>query len=314
MRAFYLAWREPSETRSAQAVPDLPREVPARIVPNSAGQSPPAAVMQIPWGHNVVLLFQVSDPAARLWYAQQALAQGWSRAMLEHWIESDLYARQGKAITNFQQTLPAAQSDLARQVLKDPYNFDFLTLRQDAAERELEEGLTGQITRFLLELGEGFAFVGRQVPLTVDGEDFYIDLLFYHLHLRAFVVVELKARKFIPEYAGKMNFYLSAVDDLMRKPGDEPSIGLILCKDQSRIIAEYALRYLERPVGVARYMTKLTEKLPKELEGKLPAVQEIEAELGGKPVKAKRVVSGVGKRKDGNRTGTGKKRRDRRGG
>ena len=266
MRAFFLVWR-PLPAISAQPVP------------NSNEACAPSVALEIPWGHNVVLLFKVDDPAQRLWYAQQTVKSGWSRAMLEHWIDSDLYARQGKAANNFKATLPLPQSDLAQQILKDPYNFDFLTLHTDALERDLEDGLTGHITRFLLELGEGFAFVGRQVHLEIDGEDFYIDLLFYHLHLRAFVVIELKARKFVPEYAGKLNFYLSAVDDLMRKPGDAPSIGLILCKTRSKVIAEYALRHLSRPVGVAQYITRLTEKLPKKFTGQLPTVQEIEAEL-----------------------------------
>jgi len=248
-------------------------------VPNLTRVSPPPAVIEIPWGHNVVLLFHVKDAAARSWYARQTIQNGWSRNMLEHWIDSDLYGRQGKAITNFKTAMPPAQSDLAQQILKDPYNFDFLTLGPDALEKQLEEGLLEHITRFLVELGEGFAFVGRQVRLEVDGEDFSIDLLFYHLHLRAFIVIDLKARKFEPAFAGQMNFQLSAVDDLMRKPDDAPSIGLILCRTRSKIIAEYALRHLQRPVGVAGYLTKLTAKLPKELAGNLPTVKQIEQEL-----------------------------------
>lgn len=266
MRAFYLAW-----SANPQILQQPVREFDAPLLPQP--------VREIPWGHNIQLISRLKDPTQRLWYAQQAVKNGWSRAMLEHWIDSDLYARQGKAANNFQATLPPPQSELAQQILKDPYNFDFLTLHADAIERELEDGLIGHITRFLLELGEGFAFVGRQVHLEIDGEDFYIDLLFYHLHLRAFVVIELKVRKFVPEFAGKLNFYLSAVDDLMRKPGDAPSIGLILCKTRSKVIAEYALRHLDRPVGVAQYITELTEKLPKELAGRLPTVQQIEAEL-----------------------------------
>lgn len=243
----------------------------------------------LPWFHNVVLVEQVSDPVVRRWYAEQAIANGWSRSVLEHWIESDLHSRQGKAVTNFKTALPPPQSDLAEQVIKDPYHFGFLTLHARACERQLEEGLTGQITRFLLELGAGFAFVGRQVHFEVDGEDFYLDLLFYHLHLRCFVVVDLKTRRFEPEFAGKMNFYLSAVDDRMRKPDDAPSIGLILCKTRSRIIAEYALRHLQRPVGAARYVTRLTEKLPRELADQLPTVRQIEAELSSaKPARRPR--------------------------
>jgi hypothetical protein len=193
-------------------------------------------------------------------------------------------------VTNFTTTLPAPQSDLAGELVKDPYNFDFLTLRKDAAERDLEQGLLGHIRRFLLELGTGFAFVGQQVHLEVDGEDFYLDLLFYHLRLRCFVVIDLKVQPFKPEFAGKMSFYLSAVDDLLRHPDDKPSIGLILCKTRSKIIAEYALRDLAKPVGVARYVTRLTESLPKRLRGSLPTVEQIKTEL--KDAKGKGVGDG----------------------
>jgi predicted nuclease of restriction endonuclease-like (RecB) superfamily len=230
-------------------------------------------------GHDIVLLFKVRDSAARLWYAQEATANGWSRSMLEHWIESDLYARQGNAVTNFGNALPPEQSDLANEILRDPYNFDFLTLRDQAAERDLEEGLLAHIRKFLIELGAGFAFVGQQVHLPVDGEDFYIDLLFYHLKLRCFIVVDLKATAFKPEYVGKMNFYLSAVDDQLRHADDRLSIGLILCRTRSKVIAEYALRNLTTPVGVTRYTTKLLDSLPAELKDSLPSPQDIEAEL-----------------------------------
>jgi predicted nuclease of restriction endonuclease-like (RecB) superfamily len=199
--------------------------------------------------------------------------------MLEHWIESNLYARQGKAVTNFKDALPPPQSDLANEIVRDPYNFDFLTLRDQAAERELEEGLLAHIRKFLIELGAGFAFVGQQVHLPVGGEDFYIDLLFYHLKLRRFIVVDLKTSAFKPEFAGKMNFYLSAVDDLLRHPDDELSIGLILCKTRNKVIAEYALRNIGTPVGIARNTTKLRDSLPAELKGSLPSPQDIEAEM-----------------------------------
>lgn len=199
-------------------------------------------VAQLPWGHNVRLLDYIKSPEERLWYVNQAIANGWSRNVLVLQIESGLYRRTGKAVTNFQTALPAADSDLAQQLIRDPYNFDFLTLADDARERELETGLLAHLQRFLLELGNGFAFVGRQVPLQVGGEDFKIDLLFYHLKLRRFVVIDLKMTPFKPEYAGKMNFYLAAVDDLMRHPDDQPSIGLILCKAKNRLVAEYALR------------------------------------------------------------------------
>ena len=243
------------------------------------GQNLPQAAAGIPWFHNVVLIEKLKDPARRLWYARQAIANGWSRSMLLHWIESDLYARQGKAVTNFQAALPPPQSDLAAELVKDPYTFDFLTLRRGAAERDLERGLLDHIRKFLLELGAGFAFVGRQVHLEVGGEDFYIDLLFYHLHLRCYIVIDLKARPFKPEYAGKMNFYLSAVDDLLRHADDKPSIGLILCKTRNKVVAEYALRDVAKPVGIARYVTRLVESLPARFKGALPAPRDIEAEL-----------------------------------
>jgi len=225
----------------------------------------------LPWGHNILILEKLSNQSRRLWYAQQTIVNGWSRSMLRHWIESDLYSRQGAAVTNFEATLPAPQSDLARQIVRDPYSFDFLPLRADAAERDLERGLLANIRRFLLELGTGFAFVGQQVRLEVDGEGFCLDLLFYHLRLRCFVVVDLKTRRFRPEHAGQMNFYLSVVDDRLRHPDDRPSIGLILCRTRSRVIAEYALRDLGKPVGVSRYVTRLVPELPEELRGALPS-------------------------------------------
>jgi predicted nuclease of restriction endonuclease-like (RecB) superfamily len=278
MRAFYLAYTEEARI-SARPVPKLKGATSAQAVPKSDRPNLPQPVREIPWGHNIVLLFKLKDSAQRLWYAQQTIANGWSRSMLLHWIESDLYSRQGKAVTNFKTTLPAPQSDLASELVKDPYNFDFLTLRQDAAERELEQGLLDHIRKFLLELGAGFAFVGQQVHLEVDGEDFYIDLLFYHLRLRCFIVIDLKVQPFKPEFAGKMNFYLSAADDLLRHPDDKPSIGLILCRDRNRTIAEYALRDLAKPVGVARYVTRLVESLPADLRDALPSVEQLQAEL-----------------------------------
>jgi predicted nuclease of restriction endonuclease-like (RecB) superfamily len=234
-------------------------------------------VGQIPWGHNVRLLDLVKDPAERLWYIRAAIESGWSRNVLVIQIESALYRRQGKALTNFQRTLPAPQSDLAHQLLKDPYNFDFLTLTGDAHERELETGLTEHVRKFLLELGVGFAFVGSQYPLELGGEDFRLDLLFYHLKLRAFIVIDLKMGKFKPEYAGKMNFYLSVVDDILKHPSDQPSIGLILCKTKNKIVAEYALRDSTKPMGVAEF--RLPEELPEILQGSLPTIEAIEAEL-----------------------------------
>lgn len=234
---------------------------------------------QIPWFHNCVLLDQVKNRHEREWYIRQTIENGWSRNVLVHQIESGVYRRQGKALTNFTRTLPTPQSELAQQVLKDPYNFDFLTLGREAQERELERGLLDHIRDFLLELGIGFAFVGSQYPLQVGGEEFRIDLLFYHLKLRAYVIIDLKMESFRPEFSGKMNFYLSAVDDLLRHPSDQPSIGIILCKSKNKIVAEYALRDLRKPMGVSEY--HLTESLPKQLKSSLPSVRQLEAELKG---------------------------------
>jgi predicted nuclease of restriction endonuclease-like (RecB) superfamily len=235
------------------------------------------AAAQIPWFHNCTLLDKVKDPLERLWYTQQTIANGWSRNVLILQIESGLYRRQGKAISNFEVALPKPQSDLAQQLLKDPYNFDFLTLDKDARERDIERGLLDHLRQFLLELGSGFAFVGSQVPLEVGGEDYHLDLLFYHLKLRCFIVAELKVGTFRPEYAGKMNFYLSAVDDLLRHPSDQPSIGLILCRSKEGIVVEYALRDIGKPMGIAEF--RLTESLPDSLKSTLPSIEELESEL-----------------------------------
>ena len=279
MRAFYLAWRD-QIVISAQPVPNLTFSFSAQAVPETEGPIWPPLVAEIPWGHHVVLLFKIQNPKERLWYAQQTLDYGWSRAVLVHQIESGLYRRQGKAVTNFERTLPPPQSDLAQQTIKDPYVFDFLTLAEDASERDLHQGLVDHIRKFLLELGVGFAYLGSQVPLTVGEDDFYLDLLFYHVRLRCYVVIELKEGAFKPEYAGKMNFYLSAVDDRMRLPDDKPSIGLILCRGKNRITAEYALRDIRKPIGVADWKIKLVETLPENLRGSLPTIEELEAELG----------------------------------
>jgi predicted nuclease of restriction endonuclease-like (RecB) superfamily len=238
------------------------------------------AVAKLPWGHNVILIEKLKSNDQRLWYADQAIENGWSRPMLILWIESDLYSRQGKAITNFKDTMPSIDSDLAEQTLKDPYNFSFLTLDKKHREQDLEQGLIDHIQKFLLELGQGFAFVGRQVKLDFGGKDYQIDLLFYHLKLRSFVIIELKATEFDPRDVGQINFYLSAVDDLLRHPSDNPSIGLILCKTKDNFTAEYAIRDIKKPIGIAEYEIQIVESLPKNLKGSLPTVEEIEAELG----------------------------------
>jgi predicted nuclease of restriction endonuclease-like (RecB) superfamily len=234
-------------------------------------------VAQIPWAHNVLLMQRVKDLAVRQWYMQQTLANGWSRNVLAMMIDADAHRRQGQAVTNFDRLLPSPQSDLAQQALKDPYIFDFLTLEEPFRERELETGLVRHLEKFLLELGRGFAFVGRQYRLTVAEEDFYLDLLFYHLQLRAFVVIDLKTGPFKPEYAGKLNFYCNVVNDQLRHPDDQPTIGLILCQTKDNVLAEYALTGIDKPIGLSSY--ELTRALPEDLQSALPTVEQIEAEL-----------------------------------
>ena len=252
MRAFAEAWDE------------------AEIVQQVAGQ--------LPWWHNVLLITRIKDPALRLSYAKQALAEGWSRATLERHIRNRWIERQGQAVTNFDTRLPAPHSQLAHETLKDPYLFDFLGLGDDAHEREIENALIRHITKFLLELGSGFAYIGRQFRLEVNGDEFFIDLLFYHTRLKCYVVVELKAIAFRPEHAGQLNFYLTAVDKQVKAPDDKPSIGLLLCKTQNRLVAEYALSGIDKPIGVAEY--ELVRTLPEPLVTSLPTVEQLESELG----------------------------------
>jgi len=260
MRLFYTSY-----TRIQQAVGFL--------------EVPPDYCLNIPWGHNVILLNKVKDLIEREWYARRAIEHGCSRSVLEMWIETGLFHRQGKAPNNFHKALPSPHSDLAHQTIKDPYCFDFLTLIDDAREKEIEDGLMDHLQKFLLELGSGFAFVGRQVPLRVGTEDYYLDLLFYHIKLRCYFLIELKAVKFKPDFAGQVNFYLAAIDDKMRQPGDNPTIGLILCKGEDNLIVEYALRNNTSPISVANFETQLAKSLPDNLKGTLPTVEEIEAEL-----------------------------------
>lgn len=245
-------------------------------------------IFSIPWGHNILLLQKIKDANERLWYASKTIEHGWSRSMLTVWIENDLYRREGKAITNFKVALPAPQSDLAQQSLKDPYVFDFLALHKEYLEKDLEDGLVKHIQKFLIELGQGFAFVGQQYPLKAGEHDLYIDLLFYHLKLRCYVIVELKAGKFDSRDAGQMSAYLSAVDDQLRHHDDQPSIGIILCKTKDNVFAEYVLRNFNRPIGLAEFEVKVVEKLPKELKSSLPTVEEIEAELSIVPESKKK--------------------------
>jgi predicted nuclease of restriction endonuclease-like (RecB) superfamily len=268
MRAFYAAF--PQKNSDSEIVAQPARQFTERL---------PEGVFDLPWWHQVVLFQRLKDASLRAWYARAAVEGGWSRAVLLTQIDTRLHEREGAAITNFARTLPPPRSDLAQQSLKDPYVFDFLTLGRDAQERDLEAGLLAHVERFLVELGVGFAFVGRQVHLRVGEQDFYLDLLFYHLKLRCFVVVELKAVAFEPEFAGKMNFYLSAVDAQMRHPSDGPSLGVILCKGRDRVVVEYALRDVQKPIGVAEWETRLVDSLPQEFEGAMPSVEQFEAEL-----------------------------------
>ena len=298
MRAFYSAYAAISEDLS-QAVTESQRKV-AQPVRQTATEKVAQPVRQIeehplpdvfagiPWGHNVILLQKLHANDERLWYAANAIEHGWSRAVLTVQIETNLFGRQGKAVTNFASTLPSPQSDLAHQTLKDPYLFDFLTLQADAVERDLELGLIDHIQKFLLELGAGFAFVGRQYHLPVSTDDFYLDLLFYHLKLRCYVVIDLKMHKFTPEDAGKLNFYLSAVDSQLRHPDDQPTIGIVLCKTRDRVVAEYALRDINKPIGVVEWQTKLVHSLPEPLKSNLPTIEQIEAELSRETGRSRR--------------------------
>ena len=234
-------------------------------------------VAQIPWGHNIQIFTKAKNVEEAYFYIQETIENGWSRDVLALQLKSNLFNRQGKAITNFKQALPAPQSDLAQQTIKDPYSFDFLTMTKPYNERDVELQLIEHISKFLLELGKGFAFVGRQYHLEVDESDYYIDLLFYHTKLKCYVVIELKNTKFIPEYAGKLNFYLSAVDSLVKAEDDKPTIGILLCRHKKKIETEFALRDISKPMGVSEFT--LTEALPDNLKGKLPTVEELELEL-----------------------------------
>ena len=236
-------------------------------------------VAQIPWGHNVVLMDKISDDTVRKWYIEQSIEHGWSRNVLVHQIESSLYERQVIAdkISNFENRLASPQSELAVQTMKDPYVFDFIPFKEDMVERDIEQALVQDITKLLLELGTGFAFLGNQYHINVGGDDFYIDLLFYNLNLRCYVVIELKTGEFKPEYAGQLNFYLSAVDGILKKETDNPSIGLLLCKSKNDLVAEYALKDMSKPIGVSEY--KITSSLPEDLEKQLPSVEDIQKRI-----------------------------------
>ena len=282
MRAFYLSWtkdvkklqndiRKTRDGILSQTATDLTAEILSQLVTELTEDQPPSTLSAIPWGHNLVLLHKLNGPIQRLWYARQTIEHGWSRSVLVHQIETGLYERQGKALTNFSATLPTPQSDLASQLIKDPYNFGFIGLGTDISERQLEGALIDRIKDFLMELGKGFSFIGQQYHLEVVGKDYFMDLLFYHLHLRCFIIIDLKVVPFEPEFAGKMNFYLSAVDDKLRHPADHPTIGIILCKKRNKIVVEYALCDTNKPMGVATYRI-----LPAKLKADLPSAQQLE--------------------------------------
>ena len=234
---------------------------------------------QIPWSHNCVIMDKVKDNKERVWYINKAIENGWSHSVLVHQIESELYKRQAMAekISNFESKLPAPQSELAVQTMKDPYIFDFIPFKEDMVERDIENALIKEITALLLELGTGFAFLGNQYHLNVGGDDFYIDLLFYNLNLRCYVVIELKTGDFKPEYAGQLNFYLSAVDGILKKDTDNPSIGLLLCKSKNNLVAEYSLKDMSKPIGISEY--KITNSLPEEFEKQLPSIEDIQKRI-----------------------------------
>ena len=240
-----------------------------------------AALAQITWYHHIALMDKVKNPEEHIWYAEQAAQNGWSRNVLVHQIESGLYQRQvlAEKVSNFGNRLPSPQSELATQTMKDPYIFDFIPFKADMVERDIEQALVKDVTKLLLELGTGFAFLGNQYHLNVGGDDFYIDLLFYNLNLRSYVVIELKTGEFKPEYAGQLNFYLSAVDGILKKEQDNPSIGLLLCKSKNDLVAEYSLKDMSKPIGVSAY--QITSSLPEELERQLPSVEDIQKRIKG---------------------------------
>jgi predicted nuclease of restriction endonuclease-like (RecB) superfamily len=247
----------------------------------------------IPWGHNIALTVNCKTVEEAIFYINNTIEYGWSRSVLLHHMETGLYKREGKAITNFSATLPAPESDLAKQIIKDPYVFDFITLSKKHNELDLEINLVNHITKFLVELGAGFAYVGRQVPVHVGKRDFYIDLLFYHLKLHCYVVIELKTTEFEPEYAGKLNFYIKAVDSILKSKEDKPTIGILICNGKDKTVVEYALSDISKPLGVAEY--KLTDKLPKEFKTELPSIEEIEYEMERKITMVREAMAKYGK-------------------
>jgi predicted nuclease of restriction endonuclease-like (RecB) superfamily len=281
-KRFYLfysneIWRQAVAKLEIPSNPDTP----LTLNQETAEDQPLTLVRQlvalIPWGHHLLILNKTSDPEEALFYIRQTIEHNWSRTILTLQMEQKLISRQGKGISNFKETLPEQQALIAQQMLKDPYNFSFLALEPQVQELGLEKQLTEHITTFLLELGKGFAFIGRQYLLKVRGKEYWLDLLFYHIRLRCYVVIDLKVTPFEPEYTGKMNFYLSAVDDLLKTDADQASIGIVLCKSKESFEVEYALRDMKKPIGVSEFI--LTEALPDELKSNIPTVEEFEQEI-----------------------------------
>jgi predicted nuclease of restriction endonuclease-like (RecB) superfamily len=274
-KQFYLFYNDSKIVQ--QPVDQLNKKRNNQIVQQPVALFGQQAVAQIPWGHNILIFTKSKSLKEAKFYISETIENGWSREVLALQIKSQLYQRQGKAISNFKHTLPEPLSDLAQQTLKDPYVFDFLTLSKPFHEKDIEKQLIAHITKFLLELGKGFAFIGQQYHLEIGETDYYIDLLFYHTKLKCYVVIELKNTKFIPEYAGKLNFYLSAVDSLIKQDDDKPTIGILLCRDKNNFETEFALRDINKPMGVSEF--QLTEILPDNLKSSLPSIEEIENEL-----------------------------------
>ncbi|HVI45803.1 MAG TPA: PDDEXK nuclease domain-containing protein [Chitinophaga sp.] len=261
----------------AEAYPTFSNNISSDIQIVEDGPIVQVPLAQLTWYHHITILEKLKDPDERIFYIYQTATNGWSRNVLVHQIEGNLYQRTGKAINNFHQSLPSAQSDLAKEIIKDPYKFDFLTMSERYHEKDLENALITHIKNFLLELGAGFSYVGQQYQIAIGNQDFYIDLLFYHLRLRCFIVIELKTGPFIPEYASKLNFYLNVVDDQLRHSSDQPTIGILICKERNKVIAEYALRGINNPIGIAEY--ELTQAIPDNLKGNLPSIEDLEREL-----------------------------------
>jgi len=254
--------------KSQQAVDQLENSIPQQAV---------TLITQVPWGHNITIITKCKSIDEALFYVNNIIENGWSRSVLNHQIESDLYKRKGKSISNFDHTLPSVQSDLAKETLKNPYVFDFLNLREKHDEKEFENELLNQVSKFLLELGAGFSFIGRQYKLEVGGDEFYMDLLFYHVKLHCYVVIELKTTKFKPEFSGKLNFYISAVDGIIKSKQDNPTIGILICKSKNNTVVEYSVKDINKPIGVSEYI--VTKKLPNKFKSTLPTIKEIEDEL-----------------------------------